>query len=313
MAKDAELDCLKVAQDNALANKQRAYDAQDATRQRIKQVRGVLNRAHEAKQSAYSLMSAAWQDWQRVRSSSGPVIKSLNDQYGYAFQNMKSAFDSASAARDRHDGVLASSYESQGHAYEAESQGYVAERRRLIDVVRLARARHEDSKPAFQRAKDDFSSAKRAFDSAKVDDERAQIVFKRAKADFVQSAIAFNAQLKKFRAGNNQCESNKRAIAEKAGVPYQYRDNIWVPKEDSAGSVNIYFGGAGRPDGPGHGHYTLDRSGNVTYKREPYASHGAHNFIDKSSRIRNTVYGAHSDESMGENSDNAVGYTARRQ
>lgn len=280
MVKDAELDRLKTAQDNAFASKQRAYDAQVATWQRRKQAGDALNRAYEAKQSTYASQDATWQDYQRVRSYNGPRIEQLNTQQERAFQNMKSAFDSASAAHNRRDGASASSYASQGHAYKAESQGYVAERRQLVDDIRSARARHEDSKPAFQRAKDDFGSAKRAFDSAKADHERAQTIFKRAKADFDQSARAFKARLEKVRTENNKRKNDKRSIADRAGIPHQYRDDIWVSKGDSAGSVNIYFGGAGRADGPGHGHYTLDRSGTVTYKREPYDPHGAQNFTE---------------------------------
>ncbi len=43
-----------------------------------------------------------------------------------------------------------------------------------------------------------------------------------------------------------------------------------VPKEDDKGNMTTsnFFGGEGRPDGPGHGHVDVDESGNVTYARE---------------------------------------------
>jgi hypothetical protein len=34
------------------------------------------------------------------------------------------------------------------------------------------------------------------------------------------------------------------------------------------GETNNYYGGAGKADGKGHSHTTLDKSGNVTYHRE---------------------------------------------
>jgi hypothetical protein len=278
MAKDAELDRLKAAQDLAFQRKQTAHQAQQHAWEAKTSAREALNRAHEAKQSAYTNQDATWQDCQRVRSSNGPRIEQLNTQQERAFENMKSAFDSASAAHDRRDGASASSYASQGHAYKTESQGYVAERRQLVEAIRTARAKHEASKPAFQRAKDDFNSAKNTFDAAKTNHDRAQVEFKRAKAEFDQAAKAFKARLDLVKAQNTKKANDKRSIAERAGVPYQYRDDIWVSKEDSDGSINIYFGGAGKSDGPGHGHYTLDRNGNVTYKREPYDSHGVQNF-----------------------------------
>ena len=49
---------------------------------------------------------------------------------------------------------------------------------------------------------------------------------------------------------------------------------------DSDGITNIYFGGIGKPNGTGHGHYAMDRNGNVTYRREPFDPHGTQNFTD---------------------------------
>jgi hypothetical protein len=279
MAKDAELDRLKAAQDLAFNRKQDAFKAQDAAWQRRRQAGDALNRAHEAKQRAYADQDGTWQEFERVRSSNGPRIDSLNSQQERAFQNMKSAFDDASSAHSRGDGASASSYASRGHEYKSESQGYVLQRRQLVEEIRSARARHEASKPAFQHAKDEFTAAKRAFDSAKVDHERAQAEFKRAKQAFDEASRAFKQRLEKVRAESKQRKDDKRAIAERAGVPYQYLDNLWVTK-DTNGSTNIYFGGVGTPNGPGHGHYVIDRSGTVTYKRDPFDEHGGHNFTD---------------------------------
>jgi hypothetical protein len=35
----------------------------------------------------------------------------------------------------------------------------------------------------------------------------------------------------------------------------------------------------GEPNGPGHGHYAVDRLGKVTYKRDPFDPHGSQNVI----------------------------------
>lgn len=50
--------------------------------------------------------------------------------------------------------------------------------------------------------------------------------------------------------------------------------------KDSDGNTNIYFGGIGKPDGPGHGHYVMDQYGTVTYMRNPSDPHGTQNFTD---------------------------------
>lgn len=88
---------------------------------------------------------------------------------------------------------------------------------------------------------------------------------------------AFKTRLEQVRASGKKRREDKKSIAEKAGVPFQYRDNVWISK-DSDGNTNIYFGGVGKPDGPGHGHYVMDQNGNVTYRREPFDPHGAQNF-----------------------------------
>lgn len=288
MAKDAELDRLKAAQDHAFQRKQDAYQAQQRAWEKRSSARDAMNRAHEAKQRAYQEQDRTWQYYQSVRNANGPRIDSLNGQQERAFQSMKSAFDNASSAHGRRDGAGAASYAADGHRYKAEAQGYVAERRRLVDEIRSARATHEASKPAFQRAKDDFNACKRAFDVAKAEHERAASEFKRAKAEFDSCAKAFKSRLDKVKAEGNKRREERKSIAAKAGVPYQYHDNLWI-STDSSGNTNIYFGGIGKPDGPGHGHYVMDRSGKVTYKRDPFDPHGAQNFTENQSDYESMV------------------------
>lgn len=277
MAKDAELDRLKVAQDLAFSRKQTAYDAQDVAWKRRKAAGDTMHAAFEEKDRAYHAQQSAWEDLQRLRDSKGPRIEQLNSLQERAFQNMKSSYDSASSAYDRRDGASAKSYAEQGRAYKAESQGYVEERRRLVAELRSAADNQKSYAFAFQAAKSRFDSAKREFDAAKATHERTQTEFKAAKAAFDKASSAFKARLDVVKAQNARNKNDKRSIAEKAGVPYQYLDKVYVSK-DANGNTNIYFGGVGEPNGPGHGHYVVDRSGMVTYKREPFDPHGVQNF-----------------------------------
>lgn len=284
MAKDAELDRLKAAQDLAFQRKQDAYQAQQHAWERRSSTRDVMNGAHEAKQLAYAEQDRTWQYYQGVRNSNGPRIDSLDAQQERAYQDMKRAFDNASAAHDRRDGASARSYADEGHRYKEESQGYVAERRRLVEEIRSARASHEASKTTFQRAKDAFNSAKRTFDLAKVDHEQAQAEFKKRKAEFDAAAKAFRTRLENVKAEGQKKRESKKSIAAKAGVPHQHRDNVWISK-DSDGNTNIYFGGVGEPNGPGHGHYVLDRNDRVTYRRDPFDPHGAQNVVGPNMKL----------------------------
>lgn len=279
MAKDAELDRLKTAQDLAFQRKQTAHDTMQRARERRRSAADAMNRAFEAKQSAYQDQDRSWKEIQRLQSSNGPRIDHLNSLQESAYQNMKSAFESASSAHDRRDGAAAASYAASGHGYKAKSKGHVEERRRLVGEIRAARDRHETFKIAFQRAKEAFISAKRTFDSAKAEHERAQSDFKKEKEAFDDASKKFKARLEHVREENKKRNRGRQELAEKAGVPYEYRDKVWVSKKPD-GVVHLYFGGIGTPDGPGHGHYVMDASGKVTYKRDPFNPHGSQNFTD---------------------------------
>lgn len=90
---------------------------------------------------------------------------------------------------------------------------------------------------------------------------------------------AFKARLEKVRDTHKRHQDDNRSIAEKAGVPYQYLGDLRVSR-DKNGNTNIYFGGIGKSDGPRHGHYVVDHSGKVTYRRDPFDPHGSQNFTD---------------------------------
>lgn len=288
MAKDAELDRLKAAQDLAFQRKQNAYQTQQSAWERRSAARETMNRAHETKQRAYDEQDRTWQRYQGVRSLNGPRIDALNAQQERAFQSMKFAFGNASSAHDRRDGAAAASYAAEGHRYKAEAQGYVAERRRLVEEIRSARAPHDTAKTVFQQAKANFDACKRVFDAAKAEHERASAAFKQAKADFDSCAKAFRSRLEQVKAEGQKRRNDKTSIAAKAGVPHRYRDNVWVSTGPD-GNTNIYFGGVGEPNGPGHGHYVMDRSGTVTYKRDPFDPHGAQNFENSRRRYEDVI------------------------
>lgn len=221
LARDAELDRLKSAQDSAFQRKQDAWQAQDRT----------------------------WNELQRVRNNNGSRIDRLNAEHDRTFDAMRAAFDSASRAFDGRDHLGARSYADQGNRYKADLPGIVDERRRLVEEIRTASQRHNQAKEAFRSAK----------------------------AEFDRASQRFKQRLEQVKAGNQRKRNDKREIAQKAGVPYRYLDDVWVSQQPD-GSVNVYFGGVGEPNGPGHGHYAMDRYGAVTYRREPFDPHGPQNF-----------------------------------
>ena len=276
---DAELYRLRSARDAAKQRQQTAWQTQQSAYERRSSANAIMNQAYEAQQTAYANQQAAWDAYMSVKQANGPRIDSLNSQQERAYHNMVSAFESASSAYYARDGASARMYADQGHAYKAESQACVTERRQLVAKIRTAREQFEAVRPAFQRAKSEYTQARQEFLSAKAEHERAQAEFKRAKAEFDSCAKAVKARLDELNSAHRKRRKDKKSIAEKAGVPSQYRDNVWISK-DSDGNTNIYFGGIGKPDGPGHGHYVMDQYGTVTYMRNPSDPHGTQNFTD---------------------------------
>ena len=272
---DAKLYRLRSARDTAKQRQQTAWQTQQSAYEYRSSANATMNQAYEAQQTAYANQQTAWDAYMSVKRANGPRIDSLNAQQERAYQNMKSA----SLAHNMRDGASARMYADQGHAYKAEAQDCVAERRQLVAEIRAARERFNAVKPAFQAAKSEFACARQAFQSAKAEHERAQAEFKKAKAEFDDCAKAFKDRLDELKSAHRKRRENKKSIAAKAGVPFQYRDNVWISKE-SDGNINIYFGGVGKPDGPGHGHYVMDQNGNVTYRRKPFDPHGTQNFTD---------------------------------
>lgn len=277
MPKDTELDRLKAEQDRAFAAKQSAYDAQQAAWERRASARDTMNRAFEAQNRAYEAQDNAWKEYKRIKDHNGPRIDSLNAAQERAFENMKAAFANASSAYDSRNGAMAASYSADGRRYKEESQGYVVERRQFVNEIRAAKDRLEPYKSSFQSATATATSTRATYNTAKAAHERAQEAFKAAKASFESASAAFKRRLETVRADNNRRKNDKRSVAERAGVPYRFLDDVWVSK-DSDGTTNVYFGGVGKPNGPGHGHYVMDRNGTVTYKRDPFDPHGAQNF-----------------------------------
>lgn len=279
MPKDTELDRLKTARDSAFERKQAAWQAQDQAWKRRSSARDSLARTREDKQRAYEIQQAAWEYLQSVRNRNGPRIDQLNREQETAYQRMRDSFDRASAAHASRDGASARSYADDGHAYKAESQRAVAERRRLVEEIRDAKSRHDATKPGFQRAKDAHARAQADFNSAKAEHERLKSAFQTAKAVFERAKQAFETRLASVKSANEQRRSEKRRLAERAGVPSEYLDDVWVTTKPD-GTVHFYFGGVGSPDGPGHGHYVMETSGHISYRRNSFDPHGAHNHTD---------------------------------
>lgn len=126
---------------------------------------------------------------------------------------------------------------------------------------------------AWRRLQASKSAANQAAHKQAVDE------FHKAKSEFNQVKQRFDEKLTQVKAEHQRVKEERKALAHQAGIPLQYLNNVWVTQKTD-GTTHIYFGGVGKPAGPGHGHYVMDKRGIVTYQREPLAEHGSHNYRD---------------------------------
>ena len=126
---DAKLYRLRSARDTAKQRQQTAWQTQQSAYEHRSSANATMNQAYEAQQTAYANQQTAWDAYMSVKRANGPRIDSLNSQQERAYHNMVSAFESDSSAYYTYDGASARMYADQGHAYKAESQACVTERR----------------------------------------------------------------------------------------------------------------------------------------------------------------------------------------
>lgn len=322
MARDYELDQLKSQMDSAFERMKSARDTMNASWERRSGILDQMNEAFENMNSTRNAMESAWEDLQSARNHQQQVWESMdhsNDgEYerltnlidearsnaDSAFENAQEAFRDASNAYENHDGAAAKSYSEDGHRYidechryNDEFQSYVEERREVARRQKSAgsalsdakantdyyRSEHERLHAEFVSAKSEWQSLRDQYQSAKQENERDNAIYRSAKADFDQAHAAYIKRREYVQDQRRHEKDSDRELARKAGVPSRFLDNILV-KRDSDGTVNIYYGGYGSPDGLGHGHCSIDPSGEVTYDRAPNEEHGAQNYKNHSHR-----------------------------
>lgn len=92
-----------------------------------------------------------------------------------------------------------------------------------------------------------------------------------------QAIDGFNEAEKNLQKAVVAFEQARRNFALAVGMPRRYLENFYIDNS-KADFYNIYFGGYNRPLGKSHGHYVVNRFGEVTYKREVNSPHGVKNY-----------------------------------
>lgn len=141
------------------------------------------------------------------------------------------------------------------------------QRAELVQEVNDARERFNKTSRRFARAVSDEELWRKLVASRLLSYEEADRHYHAIKGQQWRSVI--NAQ---------RTASEGQNVIDQADIPQDYRSAVRIVV-DARGSINVYFGGYKRPDGPGHGHSVIDKSGKMSYYRPPGNDHGSNNFI----------------------------------
>ena len=302
MPRNYELDCLKSKEQDAFRRKQAAFECYAEARDRCNvahdamqaaweercSAREEMNREYESMQAASANYRETWDEYGRIRDENNYEIERLRAEADYEHQQMVDCFERASDCYEYGDKSEAPYWSQQGYDHKDRRDSINEEVCRLCQEVKSAKQNAEWRAPktdssAFRRAKDVFELAKARHESAQAEFKRLKVERDRLKDGFdsLQSEHAhlkdeFQRKLEEVKA-SNRCE--RESTLDKAGVRWSERKDAKIVKK-ADGTTQIYHGGIGKGDGAGHGHTALDQSGNKTYDRGAFESHGSQNFTD---------------------------------
>ncbi len=207
----------------------------------LDRLRTEMNGAWDAMKYAEQQMNDAWEELQRLQDRYGPQIDSLKAEHQRLYdrtQDLSRDIDSAFNYGNRDEGF------------------------RLIEEVKEVRAEMADLPPQWRSMIDEINPARERW-------SYARDIYKDKKHEHRLAKERFDDR-------KAELEGARRDSAIRAGVPAHYGDEVKVVNEPG-GNTSVYFGGVGKPDGPGHAHYVVDQFGNLTWRREPFEDRGPHN------------------------------------
>jgi len=99
--------------------------------------------------------------------------------------------------------------------------------------------------------------------------------FKKNRRRYLRAVDAFTEAVVKYDRINQKF---RWYVINLVDVPERYCKETRI-KDHNDGYIHIFFGGIGRPLGPEHAHYVLDKEGELRHRRKKGAPHGPQNHI----------------------------------
>lgn len=272
-----------------------AYDVmQSAWEERVR-AREKMNQEFEKRKSAFEHHDSVWENYNRIRDYNNSRIESLKYDADSEHRAMQDCFDRANTEYEYGSKADAPIWSQEGHEHRERRNELNAEISALAQEVKNARdyaescapkvdsSAFEYSKNEFERAKSVHESAKAKFQQLKAESDSLKDTFNSLQTEFLRCKELFQRKLEEVKS-NNQRERNK--ILDKARVhgfdrkalsrhgsknftdtPLEngiyhgiFENQPAIIKISDAGNSNqmqIFYGGKGSPDGPGHSHVNV--------------------------------------------------------
>jgi hypothetical protein len=109
--------------------------------------------------------------------------------------------------------------------------------------------------------------------------------FKKNRRSYLRAVDTFKKAVAKYDRINQQF---RRYVINLADVPKCYHKNAKI-KGKKDGCIHIFFGGLGKPIGPGKAHYVLNEDGELKYQREKGAPHGPQNHMPPRNHLASVI------------------------
>lgn len=240
------------------------YRMQAASEDELK-ARSYLDQATQEHQDAYAHKNQAHENLELALKRLRSVQSSLGQQKagGASSGAIKRTLRRLANAYNSRDDYPLDDCTEQNTKQRARSPN----RKDLASQIKSAKSKLNEAGKVHRQAEAKLSSAEAALKRAKRSYSYANTELERAK----QAAIDWNLEYLRLLEIVDPQKADVLKLnmerADKAGVPREYHGNLYVSAEEN-GNINILFGGKKKPNGEDHGHYVLDKFGNVVYARE---------------------------------------------
>ena len=228
-----------------------------------------------------------WDEYNAFKNEKNEEIQPITRRIQEEAISMKNCFANASVARKNNDTKFARQMCEEANRHKATRDKLKAQRESIVELIRekkretLAKIEANDdsefteANSAYEEAAKDYAALKQKRNTLDAECTYYEKEFRSAETGYNRIKKKYNQAIYDLQ----QAESAERAVAlANAEIDWSELPDAKVIVEQD-GTTQIYHGGLGVGDGYGHGHTVLDPGGNIVYRREAFASHGAHNYV----------------------------------